>query len=444
MQPTRSSDGTLLYDPDSITSSWRDYYADLHSPKSESWYDDDHHQHVLRTLSSLPDTCTYLRCDAAARIFTEEDIQRKCAKLKSRKAAGVDGITGENLRYGGAILHTALTILFNSITVQKIVPDRLKRAVIIPIPKGKNKDFTIKDNYRGVSLSPVITKVYKQLLSDWFDDDIGNFHHLQGAAQKHCSSVHSSLLLREVIQHNMHQGNTVYVTPCDARKAYDTVNYDGLFYKLYRMGCNNVLWQVLRHFYINFRSCVFIGNQRSPWFDVLLEVHQGAPLSMKMHMVFNNDLLDCLCSMAIGVGISGVDFPLVCPAFADDVAIVTLHKPLLQRLMQHVYKHSATWRYSFNPIKRHVLIFGKDQCPMKSVTLGESSICTLTADTHLGIPLATHTSLLDNAIQERVSSGRARLFCALSIGNKYTFNIRTIYGCNTLACRARHDKIVLS
>ena len=99
------------------------------------------------------------------------------------------------------------------------------------------------------------------------------------------------------------------------------------------MGCNNVLWQVLRHFYINFRSCVFIGNQQSSWFDVLLGVHQGAPFSMKMYMVFNNDLLDCLCSMAIGAGISGVDIPLVCPAFADDVAIVTLHRPLLQRLI---------------------------------------------------------------------------------------------------------------
>ena len=115
-------------------------------------------------------------------------------------------------------------------------------------------------------------------------------------------------------------------------------------------------------------------------------------------MVFNNDLLDCLCSMTIGAGISGVDIPVVCTSFVDDVAIVTLHKPLLHRLLQqHVYKHSTTWGYSFNLIKSHVLIFGKDQCPMKPVT-----------------------GLLDNAIQERVSSGRARFFCALSIRNKYT------------------------
>ena len=189
MQPTRSSDGTLLYEPDSITNSWRDYYADLHSPKSESWYDDDHHQHVLRTLSSLPDT--YVRCDAAARIFTEEDIQRKCAKLKSQKTTGVDGITGENLRYGGALLHTTLTILFNSITVRVIVPDRLKASSHYPFSEREEE---------AISLLPVISKVFEQFLSDWFDDDIGNFH-LQGAAQKHCSSVHSSLLLREVIQH---------------------------------------------------------------------------------------------------------------------------------------------------------------------------------------------------------------------------------------------------
>ena len=189
---------------------------------------------LRETLASLRDH--YLNKECHVRIFTEEDIRHKCTKLKCRKAVGVDGITGENLKYGGPVLHTCLSILFNSITTHKVIPDQLKRAVIIPIPKGKNKDLTNKDNYRGISLLPVISKSYEQLLVEWFDDDVGSFHHLQGAAQKKCSSVHSTLLLREVVHHNVSMGSNVYVTLCDARKAYDTVNYDCLFYQFYRMG----------------------------------------------------------------------------------------------------------------------------------------------------------------------------------------------------------------
>ena len=156
MQPTRDHQDRLLYDPQSITESWRHYYADLHTPKSEPWYDNEHYEQVRETLASLRDH--YLNKECHVRIFTEEDIRHKCTKLKCRKAAGVDGITGENLKYGGPVLHTCLSILFNSITTHKVIPDQLKRAVIIPIPKGKNKDLTNKDNYRGISLLPVINK----------------------------------------------------------------------------------------------------------------------------------------------------------------------------------------------------------------------------------------------------------------------------------------------
>ena len=105
MQPTRDTEGNLLYDPTSITKSWRDYYADLYTPKSEPWYDDSHHQHVVDTLSSLQ--MTYLCKDDDMVTFTENDVKLKCDKLKRRKAAGVDGVTGENLLYDGPLLHSA-------------------------------------------------------------------------------------------------------------------------------------------------------------------------------------------------------------------------------------------------------------------------------------------------------------------------------------------------
>ena len=155
---------------------------------------------MRETLASLRDH--YLNKECNIRILSEEDIRHKCTTLKCRKAAGVDGITGENLKYGGPVLHTCISFLFNSIITHKVIPDQLKRAVIIPIQKNK------------------------------------------------------------VVHHNVSMGSDVYVTLCDVRKAYyDTVNYDCLFYKLYRMGCNNILWQIIMNFYAGFKSCVFLGSQ---------------------------------------------------------------------------------------------------------------------------------------------------------------------------------------
>ena len=108
---------------------------------------------------------------------------------------------------------------------------------------------------------------------------------------------------------------------------------------------------VLKNFYNNFQCCVFVAGKQSSWFNVLQGVHQGGPLSMKMYMAFNNDLLDILCNVNGGAGIHNISTSLACPAFADDVSIVTLYKPNMQLMIDAAYRHSCKWQYEFNPKK---------------------------------------------------------------------------------------------
>ena len=415
LQPTTNHDGTILYDPDEINKSWETYYADLHTPKDLPQYNDGHAQMVNETLDSLPST--YFTDDIPSRTFSIEDVQRKCVKLKLGKAAGYDGIYGEHLRYGGHVLYKALQILFNTITVRRVVPSHFKRAVIIPIPKGKNRDATNKDNYRGISLLPVISKVYEQLLLDWFDSDVTHINPLQGASHKGCSSLHTSMLLREVVCHNLEHGNAVYVTLLDAKKAFDTVWHGGVFYKLYQSGCNNILWQILKDFYTNFKSCVFVAGKQSGWFEVLQGVHQGGPFSMKMYIMFNNDLLDILGSLSGGAGIRGIDISLTSPAFADDISIMTLYKPHMQIMLNAAYRHSCLWRYEFNSQKSHVIVFGRDLCPARQLYLGDNRIDIVQCEMHLGLPLTSKSNLMVTAIHARVNIGRRNFYASLSLGS---------------------------
>ena len=166
-------------------------------------------------------------------------------------------------------LYTELYILFNSITARRMVPEHSKKAVIIPISKGRNRDMTNKDKYRDISLLPVVSKVYEQLLLDWFDSDVILGNKLQGASHKGCSSLHTTMLLREIISTNFTDDSPIYMTLLDAKKAFDTVWHPGLFFKLYKTGCNSILWQVLNDYYIDFKCCVFVAGKQSDWFSVL-------------------------------------------------------------------------------------------------------------------------------------------------------------------------------
>jgi len=40
------------------------------------------------------------------------------------------------------------------------VPELFRSGVIIPVPKNKSADLTGSKNYRGITLSPVVSKVF--------------------------------------------------------------------------------------------------------------------------------------------------------------------------------------------------------------------------------------------------------------------------------------------
>ena len=102
----------------------------------------------------------------------------------------------------------------------------------MPIPKA-HRDKSIKDNNRGITLLPVLYKLLERILfkreRKWFsDNDV--IAEIQGAGQAHCSSLHTSMLLQELIAEHRHKGESVYVAFLDIRKSFDTVWIPGLLY----------------------------------------------------------------------------------------------------------------------------------------------------------------------------------------------------------------------
>ena len=350
--------------------------------------------------------------------ITVKEVASCIKSLKNNKAPGFDAVTGEHLKYGGEQLVMGLVYVFNKMVQMIHIPQCNKVGVIVPIPKGE-KDATYQNNNRGITLLPVVGKVFEKVLferhSTWSKDS-DPLDQLQGASQDHCSSIHTTLLLRETVAYNAERNSTVYVAMLDTEKAFDSVWVSGLLYTLYNSGMDPVLWRLLREMYVGFTCYVKVDGKLSEGFEAGQGVHQGAPWSMylfqKLYDKLIRSLKDSNCNAQIGHLKTGV------PTFADDLSVVCLHKPVLQAQLDKIYAFSRKWRLTFNPSKSVLLVFGKDQCSDLDIHLGRSIIKPQSSDEHMGVFIGLDMDQEKKYIQKRIQKARQAFFMSQAIGSR--------------------------
>ena len=96
--------------------------------------------------------------------FIEEEMREVILSLKLNKSASPDGIESEHLRYGGETLILLLICIFSAIILSGYIPQSLCHGLVIPIPKGVNKDLSNPSNYRGITILSNISKALEKLL----------------------------------------------------------------------------------------------------------------------------------------------------------------------------------------------------------------------------------------------------------------------------------------
>ena len=90
---------------------------------------------------------------------TVEEIDKCVVQLKNGKACGPDELLAENLKHPHPILLIMhLKHLFRMILIHAFVPDSFGIGISIPLLKDVND----VENYRVITLSPVISKLFKQ------------------------------------------------------------------------------------------------------------------------------------------------------------------------------------------------------------------------------------------------------------------------------------------
>jgi len=86
------------------------------------------------------------------------------------KAAGVDGVEAEHVRYAHPKICVMLALLFNAMMTHGMVLSMFGLGITVPLLKGNSLNGSLTDNYRGITLSVHISKLFEMCILELYGD----------------------------------------------------------------------------------------------------------------------------------------------------------------------------------------------------------------------------------------------------------------------------------
>ena len=346
------------------------------------------------------------------RPITLDEVLFAIRKLKNNKASGQDGLIGEFFKHLSDTAMTFLVKLFNNLFDKVIYPDNWTESIILPL--FKKGDVNNTHNYRGISLSDVISKMYSSIinkrLTEWVR--VCNITgEMQAGFKKDYSTIDHIFTLMAAIQKQFANDRKLYVAFIDFEKAFDSISRHLLWPILKKNGIKGKLYRCILSMYHDVKAKIRSGSKISDVVKCTKGVKQGDSLSPVLFSLFINDLA---LEITRG-GRHGVTFDLVeifLLLFADDIVLVSETPIGLQTQLNNLYLATCNLELKVNMDKSNIIVFRK------------------------GGYLGARERWLYNSVQMPVVN--AYKYLGLYFTTKLSFN----YSCQDLISRAK--RVVLS
>ena len=217
-------------------------------------------------------------------LFDIDDIEYGLQRLKAGKACGLE-LCKENIIYAHPNVIILLKNLFNIIFKHGFVPDGFGQGIVVPVVKDRLGDCIKASNYRPITLSPIISKLFEYCIlrnCDYlFDSDP-----LQFGFKRNLGCSHAVFVLAQTVEYFTKNGSNVFMAALDAQKAFDRVNHLKLFDKLIDQGFPGGLVKVLADWYGKMFNVVKWSGCYSQCSSIKSGIRQGGILSPLLFNIY--------------------------------------------------------------------------------------------------------------------------------------------------------------
>ena len=208
--------------------------------------------------------------------------------MKLNKASQYSDIPTKIIKENSDIFSDLICESISNSIKSSIFPSCLKHADVTPLHKKCNK--SLKENYRPVSILPILSKVFEtsmfKQLPRFFDDIFSKY---QYGFRKGFSTQQCLLALLEKWKPSIDRGKVFVALLTDLSKVFDCLNHDPLIAKLNAYSFSLPALRLIHDYLLNRKQRTRINNSYSTWVEIVFGVPQGSILGP---LLFNNFLTD--------------------------------------------------------------------------------------------------------------------------------------------------------
>ena len=215
--------------------------------------------------------------------------------MRNGKAPGEDGISAEILRLGGESVVQWLKHLADRVWSEEAVPKDWKKSLVVPLHKKGTR--SVCDNYRGISLLSIPSKVICRAILNRIKPRIElQLRESQCGFRKGRGCADQLFSLRVMMEKAREYHSPLYMCFIDLKKAYDSVNRAALWELLQRTySLPQKLIDIIRSFHDNSTAAVRAYGKVSEEFEVTSGVRQGCVLAPTLFNMY----FDAVIHMAL-------------------------------------------------------------------------------------------------------------------------------------------------